>query len=142
MTSKVRLYPINLEYELNIWTTRQLDMVDALRRVHFFSSDIEGNGAVVSFDDLDDSLKEGIQNEVLEALQGFSFDLTIGPDVSVEKSDPTSEVGRYYKGTIPIIAHTWWAEGYKIPLIRKIISNIYDENVEPVKILGSVSLET
>ena len=124
---KVQLYPINLEYELTLWTTRSVDLLDGIRATHFFTTDAGGNGATVDFSDIDEGLKEGTEDKVLEALQGFSFDCTVGPDVNMEKSDPSSEMGTYYKATLTLTAHTWWAKGYKIPLVRQIVANIYND---------------
>ena len=132
---KVKTYPITLTYEVNIWTTKVYELLDAIRTIHFFATNVGGNGAIVDFEDISEDLKAGTEGEVLQALQGFSFDLVVGADVSMEKSDPSSEMGTYYKSTLTILANTWWAQGLKLPLVRKIISSIYSDEIDATDVL-------
>lgn len=132
---KVKLYPVNVDYELNIWCTKTIRLIDSIKEILFFSSDVGGNGAVVDFEDLDERIKQGTDKEILESLQGFTFDLTIDPSVSVTSSS-SSEDGKYHTATVRITAHTWLARGFKVPLVRKIMSRFYTEESDGSAVLA------
>ena len=125
--TRVRLIPVSLEYTLGLWYNRESDLIDAIKTVFFFSSRAGGNGATVTFRDLPQGVYESADKPAREALDGFSFDLTIDPTAAIEKSqgNSTNEVGAYYHAAMAITAHTWMAKGIDIPLIRKLVVNIY-----------------
>ena len=126
---KVKVIPVRVEYILGIWTLGQMELIEKLRDVFFFSSREGGNGATVSFRDIPESQLSSADSIVIEALEGFSFDLEINMDgVTLEKSDPTTDVGKHYKSEVTITANTFMTKGLQLPLVRKIVLDLYASN--------------
>ena len=143
---KVQVYPVNVTYELHLWANRAIDITEAIKGIYCWTVEAQGNGATIIFDDILDQYKDHVDFEVLQSLNGFSFDVTVEPDASVDVSDPGSDLGTYYHSTMSLIAHSWFCKGFDVPLLRKIVMPLYassstvDDDFGDDALAGNVNL--
>ena len=115
---KVKYTTVDVQYDLHIWRTDEIDIIDSLRTLYFFSTDPGANGVDINVDEL--------------GLRDIGVPLTMDLSASLDRSS-VAEEGNYFHVTTSFIAHTYFVEGLDQRVIRKITVDLYTyvDNPEP-----------
>ena len=107
----LKLMAVNVPYEFHLWDTEELDLLDFLRDIYYFSVEGSKNGVYLNYPDLH--------------IVNMGVPLTMDLSTSIDKSTET-EQGKWYHATMSMMAHTWWAKGLDNTIVKKIVASLYD----------------